>query len=189
MDVKYIVSEWERTKQGIRDLIGLGVWGKGMIDDLKKMSDNLEDAEHLIRKYDSDGYVSFQHTSQAHKYQQLFNDFKELETCTGQVGAIVDDVIDQRFYEDMDGFVESIQQLQIENFKTKNRIGAMQSISVPNDYGPNETFEFPKEEISLSDLFSGDTFYADQIKMEYEQLKAMNPDQEFSFEEDRKSVV
>ncbi|TVZ81249.1 hypothetical protein FB379_11748 [Aeribacillus composti] len=29
---RYIPSEWEKTKKGIGDLIGLGVWGKGMID-------------------------------------------------------------------------------------------------------------------------------------------------------------
>ncbi|MED0717549.1 MULTISPECIES: hypothetical protein [Aeribacillus] len=32
VDVKYIPSEWEKTKKGIGDLICLGVWGKGMID-------------------------------------------------------------------------------------------------------------------------------------------------------------
>ncbi|MGG3898150.1 hypothetical protein [Aeribacillus composti] len=35
MDVKYIPSEWEKTKKGIGDLVGLGVWGKGMIDTQK----------------------------------------------------------------------------------------------------------------------------------------------------------
>src|SRR5690625_7068331 len=98
-----------------------------MIYDLKKITNNFEYAESLVRKYDSDGYVPFHHTSQEHKYQQLFNDFNQLETYTGQVGAIVDDVIDQRFYEDIDSFVESIQQLQIDNFTTKNRIGATQT--------------------------------------------------------------
>ncbi|REJ26719.1 MAG: hypothetical protein C6W54_00560 [Bacillaceae bacterium] len=32
VNVKYIPSEWEKTKKGIGDLVGLGVWGKGMID-------------------------------------------------------------------------------------------------------------------------------------------------------------
>jgi len=179
MDVKYIVSDWEKTKQGIGDLIGLGVWGKGMIDDLKKMSNNLEDAESLIRKYDSDGYVSFQHTSQESKYQQLFNDFKEMHTFTGQVGAIVDDVIDQRFYEDIDAFIESIRNLQIEDYKTTNRIGA--TIKINTDYAPSG--EVPKQEITLNDLFAGDNFYAGQIKLEYDQIKEMNPDQDFSLED------
>src|SRR5690625_2248256 len=179
MDVKYIVSDWEKTKQGIGDLIGLGVWGKGMIDDLKKMSNNLEDAESLIRKYDSDGYVSFQHTSQESKYQQLFNDFKEMHRFTGQVGAIVDDVIDQRFYEDIDAFIESIRNLQIEDYKTTNRIGA--TININTDYAPSG--EVPKQEITLNDLFAGDNFYAGQIKLEYDQIKEMNPDQDFSLED------
>src|SRR5699024_7305949 len=64
-----------------------------------------------------------------------------------------------------------------------NRIGATQTYNVPNDYGPNETIELEKDEITLNDLFTGDTFYADQIKKEYEQLKEMYPDQEFSLED------
>ena len=54
MDVKYIPSDWEKMKDGIGDLIGLGRWGKGMIDELKDLSDILEDAESDIAKYDVD---------------------------------------------------------------------------------------------------------------------------------------
>src|SRR5690625_4146565 len=102
-----------------------------------------------------------------------------MHTFTGQVGAIVDDVIDQRFYEDIDAFIESIRNLQIEDYKTTNRIGA--TIKINTDYAP--TGEVPKQEITLNDLFAGDNFYAGQIKLEYDQIKEMNADQDFSLED------
>ena len=105
MDVKYIPSDWEKMKDGIGDLIGLGRWGKGMIDELKDLSDILEDAESDIAKYDVDGAITFQHTSQKSKYQGLFEDFDVLHNFSGKVGDIVDRTIDQPFYEDMDAFV------------------------------------------------------------------------------------
>jgi hypothetical protein len=40
MDVKYVPADWEKMKTGIGNLIGLGVYGKGMIDDLKDISAN-----------------------------------------------------------------------------------------------------------------------------------------------------
>ena len=64
MYVKYVHASSGKMRDGIGDLIGLGRWGKGMIDDLKDLSDNLEDAESDIGNYDSDGVISFHHTSQ-----------------------------------------------------------------------------------------------------------------------------
>ncbi|WP_242694842.1 hypothetical protein [Pseudogracilibacillus auburnensis] len=180
MDVNYITSDWEKAKQSVGSLIGNG-WGRGMFDDLRKLTNNLEDVESLIRKYDSDGYISFHHTSQEKKYQQLFNDYQELHRFTKQVGGIVDDVIDQRFYEDMDAFVEAMRNLRIEEYTTENRIDA--TTIIHTHHAPGGSVELPKDEITLNDLFDGDNFYANQIKLEYKQVKEMNPDQEFSLED------
>ena len=57
-------------------------------------------------------------------------------------------MIDERFYKDMDKFVEAIRDLKIEEFKTTNRIGAMQKINT--DFAPSG--EIPKLEITLDDL-------------------------------------
>ena len=78
-----------------------------MIDELKDLSDILEDAESDIAKYDVDGAIAFQNTSQKSKYQGLFEDFDILHNFSGKVGDIVDRTIDQPFYEDMDAFVAS----------------------------------------------------------------------------------
>jgi predicted ribonuclease toxin of YeeF-YezG toxin-antitoxin module len=180
MDVKYIPSDWQRMKDGIGDLIGLGRWGKGMIDELKDLSDNLEDAESDIAKYDSDGVISFRHTSLKGKYQALFEDFQVLHRFSGKVGDIVDRTIDQPFYENMDAFVAAMQEASISNYTTKNRIGATETQYVYGGYGPAQALTVPKTEVSLDDIFSGDTFYGKQMQLEYEAWKKLNPDQDFT---------
>lgn len=189
MDVKYIPSDWDKMKDGIGDLIGLGRWGKGMIDTLKDLSDNLEDAESDIANYDSDGVISFHHTSQKSRYQGLFEDFKVLHSFTGKVGDIVDRTIDQPFYEDMDAFVEAMRDLTISNYTTTNRVGATEIQYVYAGYGPAQSFEVPKTEVSLDDLFSGDNYYANQMKLEYDAWKELNPDQEFSQENYQQAIL
>ena len=189
MDVKYIPSDWEKMKDGIGDLIGLGRWGKGMIDTLKDLSDNLEDAESDIANYDSDRVITFHHTSQKGKYQGLFEDFEILHSFTGKVGDIVDRTIDQPFYEDMDAFVEAMRVLTISNYTTTNRVGVTETQYVYAGYGPAQSFEVPKTEVSLDDLFSGDNYYSSQMKLEYDTWKELNPDQEFSQEEYQQAVL
>ncbi|TWD92476.1 putative ribonuclease toxin of YeeF-YezG toxin-antitoxin module [Neobacillus bataviensis] len=189
MDVKYIPSDWEKMKDGIGDLIGLGRWGKGLIDNLIDLNDNLEDAEGDIAKYDSDGVISFHHTSQKSKYQGLFEDFEVLHSFAGKVGDIVDRAIDQPFYKDMDAFVEAMRDLTISNYTTKNRIGATETQFVYGVYGASQSLEVPKTEISIDDLFSGDNFYAGQMKLEYGAWKELNPEQDFSQEEYRQAAL
>lgn len=189
MDVKYIPSDWEKMKDGIGDLIGLGRWGKGLIDNLIDLNDNLEDAEGDIAKYDSDGVISFHHTSQKSKYQGLFEDFEVLHSFAGKVGDIVDRAIDQPFYKDMDAFVEAMRDLTISNYTTKNRIGATETQFVYEGYGASQSLEVPKTEISIDDLFSGDNFYAGQMKLEYGAWKELNPEQDFSQEEYRQAAL
>ena len=189
MDVKYIPSDWEKMKDGIGDLIGLGRWGKGMIDELKDLSDILEDAESDIAKYDVDGAIAFQNTSQKSKYQGLFEDFDILHNFSGKVGDIVDRTIDQPFYEDMDVFVQSMRDVSISNYTTTNRIGATEIVQSYAGYGVPQQFEIDKAEVSLDDLLSGDTFYGEQMKLEYEAWKELNPDQDFSQKEYQQAIV
>jgi hypothetical protein len=186
MDVKYVPADWEKMKSGIGNLIGSGVYGKVMIDDLKDISSNLEDAESAVAKYDSDGVISFKHTDKAKTYQNLFEDFKALHRFTGKVGDIVDRTIDQPFYEDIDAFVAEVQQLSISNYKTKNRIDVTNIVHLPGSY---ESMEVLKTEVGLDDLFSGDSFYAEQMKLEYEAWKQLNTDQDISKEDYQLAIL
>ncbi|MFB6468870.1 HNH/ENDO VII family nuclease [Cytobacillus sp. Hz8] len=189
MDVKYIPSDWEKMRKGISDhILGIG-FGKGMIDHLKDLNEILEDAEADIAKYDSDGVISFQHTSQKGKYEELEKDFDILHSFSGIVGEIVDRTIDEPFYQDMDAFVEAIRNIDPMKYKTKNRIGATEIKTIYEGYGTTRTIEVPKTKVSLEDLFSGDNFYGEKMKLEYEEWKQINPDQDFSQKEYQRAVL
>ncbi|MBC6309287.1 hypothetical protein HCJ66_06935, partial [Listeria sp. FSL L7-1582] len=62
MDVEYKESKWDKSENALGTLVGLGVWGKGVIDQLKKVNSNFEDIQNDIRKDDSDGVISFSFT-------------------------------------------------------------------------------------------------------------------------------
>lgn len=188
MDVKYIPSDWKQMKSSIGDLIGLGRWGKGMIDDLKDISRNFQDARSDIKRYDSDGVVHFSHIDQEKSYQKLFEDLKVMHNFTGKVGDIVERTIDQPFYEDIDAFVEAMQQATISNYTTKNRLGIEEEKKY-HVQGMTYTTREVKAEVSLDDLLAGDNFYATQMKIEYDMWKAEHPDQDFSYEEYRMAAV
>ena len=170
MDVKYIPADWEKMRSGLNSLIGKG-FGKGMIDELKDISSNFEEAESHISKYDSDGVISYTHTDQKKAFQGLLEDFEVLYRFTGKVGDIVDRTIDQPFYEDIDAFVTEVRELSISNYKTKNRIGVTDIVYLPESYG---SIEVAKKEVGLDDVFSGDSFYGKQMALEYEAWKDLN---------------
>jgi hypothetical protein len=188
MDVKYIPSDWENTRSGIGNLIGLGAVGKGMIGSLKDISENLEDAQSAIAKYDVDGAISFSHTGHKGVYQGIYKDFKVLHDFAGKVGDIVDRTIDEPFYKDIDAFATAMRDLSITDVKTKNRIGAKETVVIPGEYGSN-TMEVAKAEVSLEDLFSGSNAYAKQMKEEYDNWKLQNPDQELTEKDYEQTVL
>lgn len=188
MDVKYRSSQWEKTRDSLRNLIGLGAWGKGMIDTMKDITDNLDEASEKVAKYDSDGVVSFSYTSDKNKYQRLYEDFKVLEDYSGSVGDIVEDKIDQPFYEDIDAFVQKVRDSSISNYTTKNHIGATETIPI-SYYGSYQEYTTEKKEITMDDILSGDNYYADQIKASFEEWKVQNPDEDISYEDYRTAAV
>jgi predicted ribonuclease toxin of YeeF-YezG toxin-antitoxin module len=178
MDVNYLSSDWEKMRSSTKSLIGYGIYGKGIFEHLKKLNKVLEEAEEDIAKYDVDGAISFSHTSQESTYQMLFEKFEILNHFTGKVGDLVDRTIDQPFYEDMDAFVSAMEEATISNYTTTNRIGATEMQTV--GYEPVTVVEVPKTTVSLDDLLSGGNFYSNQMQLEYEEWKKVNPDQDLS---------
>ncbi|MEN1967630.1 hypothetical protein WMZ97_06065 [Lentibacillus sp. N15] len=86
-------------------------------------------------------------------------------------------------------FVEVTRDATISDYTTDNRIGATEEKVIYQEYGIQQTQEVPKTEVSLDDLFSGDNFYADQIKTEYEAWKVENPDEDLSQEDYQQAAV
>ncbi|ASB90511.1 hypothetical protein [Bacillus sonorensis] len=62
MDVKYSPEAWQGMKDGLDTLTG-GKFGGGAKSSLLKLDDLLEDIESKIDDKDSDGSISFSHTS------------------------------------------------------------------------------------------------------------------------------
>ena len=89
----------------------------------------------------------------------------------------------------MDTFVEAVRDVSIANYTTKNRIGATDIVTAYAGYGPAVTTEITKSEISLEDIFNGDSLYSEQIAFQYEAWKAENPDADISQEEFQQAAI
>ncbi|WP_439444297.1 TNT domain-containing protein [Listeria aquatica] len=188
-DVHYQEDDFEKAEKSIGNLIGKGAWGKGAIDSLKDVSKNLEEVEKDIARLDADGAISFSHTDNKHKLQELYEDFEVLHDFAGEAGNLVEDTIDQPFYEALDEFVEGMRDLDASKFTTKNRIGATKTVTTYANSYTQEQIEVPKKEVSLDDLFSGDNYYADQMKLQYKEWKRQNKDQDVSQKEFRSAML
>ncbi|WP_240310375.1 HNH endonuclease [Listeria goaensis] len=182
-DIHYQEDDFEKAGKSIGSLIGKGAWGKGTIDHLKKVSKNLEEAEDDIARYDTDGVISFHHTSQTTKYQEIFEDFDVLYRFSDQIGDIVNNTIDHPFYEKLDDFVAGMRDLDATTFTTENRIGATTTTTQFENSYTQKQVEVPKSKVSLEDLFSGDTFYADQMKLQYDAWKQTNKGEDVSHQD------
>lgn len=190
MDVKYKESEWDKSEDALGTLIGLSVWGKGVIDQLKIINANFEDAQNDIRKDDSDGVISFSFTDKESKYQKMFEKMEVLHSYADNAGNMVERVIDEPFYKDIDKFVEKMESLSIEEYETKNTIGATQIISTgAYNYGMSPTTaEVKKDKINLKDIMAGDNFFADNLKAQFAEYSKQNPDQKFTYDQYQSAV-
>ncbi|WP_260450142.1 HNH/ENDO VII family nuclease [Listeria booriae] len=189
MDVKYKEGEWERSEKALQSLIGLG-WGKGVTDYLKKINKNFEDAQHDIQKDDSDGVISFSFTDKENNYQKIFEKMETLHDYASNAGRLVERVIDEPFYKDIDKFVEKMESLSIDNYETKNTIGATQIISTgAYNYGMGPaTTEVKKDKIHLKDIMAGDNFFADNLKAQFAEYSKQNPEQKFTYDQYQSAV-
>ncbi|MBC1779021.1 pre-toxin TG domain-containing protein [Listeria booriae] len=192
MDVKYKENEWNKSKDALKGLINSGWFsGKGVTDYLKDINRNFEDAQNDIRKDDPDGAISFSFTDKESSYQKMFEKMETLQDYAGEAGRLVERVIDEPFYKDIDKFVEKMEALSIEDYETKNTIGATTTITTNYGYGYGgapQTTTVPKDKINLSDIMAGDNFFADNLKAQFAEYSKQNPDQEFTYEQYQSAV-
>ncbi|MBC2172845.1 pre-toxin TG domain-containing protein [Listeria booriae] len=192
MDVKYKENEWNKSKDALKGLINSGWFsGKGVTDYLKDINRNFEDAQNDIRKDDPDGAISFSFTDKESSYQKMFEKMETLQDYAGEAGRLVERVIDEPFYKDIDKFVEKMEALSIEDYETNNTIGATTTITTSYGYGYGgapQTTTVPKDKINLSDIMAGDNFFADNLKAQFAEYSKQNPDQEFTYEQYQSAV-
>ena len=185
-DVKYRPDEWEKAQKALEELLDSGWFTSGIEDYIKDIHENMEEAGDDIRKLDSDGVISFSYEDTTGKFRKLLQDFGVLKDFTDKVGDTVDRVIDQPFYKEMDAFATAMRNLSIENYTTKNTIGATEvKVTYTGGYGPDayKTTEFKKDKINMMDILNGNNFFAEKMKVDYERFKQENPDEDFSFKD------
>ena len=188
-DVKYRPDEWEKAKKALKELSESSGWINpqnkilGYIEDIHE---NMEEAGNDIRNLDSDGVISFNYEDTTGKFRELLEDFGVLQDFTDKVGDAVDRAIDQPFYKDMDAFATAMRDLSIENYTTKNTIGATEvKVTYTGGYGPDayKTTEREKDTINMIDILNGNNFFAAKMKVDYDKFKQEHPDEKFSFED------
>ncbi|MBC6129368.1 hypothetical protein HCA00_11180 [Listeria booriae] len=113
-----------------------------------------------------------------------------LHDYASDAGSMVERVIDEPFYKDIDKFAEKMRDLSIEDYETKNTIGATTIVSTgAYGYGYGQTTtEVPKDSIKLSDIMAGDNFFAINLKAQFAEYSKQNPDQEFTYEQYQSAV-
>ncbi|SDC36127.1 hypothetical protein SAMN05421663_102189 [Terribacillus halophilus] len=168
MDVKYHADQWKKVESSIKELTQSGMLqsGHGIFSSLEDISENMEKAQDKIAKYDSDGVISFSHTNNKSKYRALNEDYAVLQEYGKKVGDLIEEKMDQPFYEDMDEFVMTMRDATISNYTTTNRIGAKDSREYKDETGTH-TFELDKKEVNINDLFNSDTHYMKKMMQEY----------------------
>ena len=189
-DVKYRPDEWERAKKALEELSESSGWPfnskNKIIGYIEDIHENMEEAGNDIRKLDSDGVISFNYEDTTGKFRELLEDFAVLQDFTDKVGDVVNRAIDQSFYKDMDAFATAMRNLSIENYTTKNTIGATEvKVTYTGGYGAHayKTTERKKDTINMIDILNGNNFYAAKIKVDYDRFKQEHPDEKFSFED------
>lgn len=169
--VKTSTEGWDKMKSGLGNLIGSGVWGKGVIDDLKEINKHMENAEEKIQEKDTDGVISFSHTSKKSKYTDLFEKLEVLHSYSGKAHGLVEEHIDDPFYKAIDGYVEAMEQLSINDYSTDNTIGTTEVVMTSIDGYTFDTQTKKKDKITADDLFADDTILGKQMKKDFNEFK------------------
>ena len=188
-DVKYRPDEWEKAKKALEELSESSGWVNSknkIVGYIEDIHENMEEAGNDIRNLDSDGVISFNYEDTTGKFRELLEDFGVLQDFTDKVGDAVDRAIDQPFYKDMDAFAIAMRDLSIENYTTKNTIGATEvKVTYTGGYGPDayKTTERKKDTINMIDILNGNNFYAAKMKVDFDRFKQEHPDEKFSFED------
>ncbi|WKB76416.1 hypothetical protein QYM22_18875 [Bacillus glycinifermentans] len=186
MDVKYSPEDWQGMKDGLDTLTG-GKYGGGAKSGLLQLNDLLEDIESKINDKDSDGSISFSHSSQKSKIDELFSDYQKLSDFCLKAGTLVEDHIDNPFYKKLDAFADKMEGMSIHNYKTKNRIGSKETTYV--GYGMNKTaVQQDKEEITVNDIFKDAAAFDHVLSEEYKAFKEQNPDIDLNYEDYSKAI-
>ena len=192
-DVELHSSTWRTMKQALTGLtenatisssgygnypnIQAGAYGTGTastgfakrVEDLVKIS---EQVQRLIAEKDTDGAVSYSYHDDTSTGQTLQSKLSTLERYAGNIPTYIKDKIDRPFYEAMDKVGAKLEALNIQQYKTTNKVGYKRIESVTDPYGhPVGTKEVVPSEIGIDELYKVDSPYRTALQKSYEEFK------------------
>ena len=192
-DVELHSTTWKTMKQAITGLTEnstisssgygnytnaqAGAYGTGTastgfakrVEELVKIS---EKVQRLIAEKDTDGAVSYSYHDDTSTAQTLQSKLSTLERYAGNVPTYIKDKIDRPFYEAMDKVGAKLEALNIQQYKTTNKVGYKRIESVTDPYGhPVGTKEVVPAEIGIDELYKVDSPYRTALQKSYEELK------------------
>ncbi|MCY7061791.1 HNH endonuclease [Streptococcus oralis] len=139
------------------------------MEDLVKIS---EKVQKLIKEKDTDGVVSYTYHDETSTAQTLQAKLSTLERYAENVNTYINKKIDRPFYEAMDKVGAKLEALNIQKYKTTNKIGYKRIESVKDSYGhPVGTKEVTPPEIGIDELYKVDSPYKASLKKSYEKYK------------------
>ena len=139
------------------------------VEELVKIS---EKVQRLIAEKDTDGAVSYSYHDDTSTGQTLQSKLSTLERYAGNVPTYIKDKIDRPFYEAMDKVGARLEALNIQQYKTTNKIGYKRIESVTDPYGhPVGTKEVVPTEIGIDELYKVDSPYRTALQKSYEEFK------------------
>ena len=192
-DVELHSSTWRTMKQALTGLtenatisssgygnypnIQAGAYGTGTastgfakrVEDLVKIS---EQVQRLIAEKDTDGAVSYSYHDDTSTGQTLQSKLSTLERYAGNIPTYIKDKIDRPFYEAMDKVGAKLEALNIQQYKTTNKVGYKRIESMTDPYGhPVGTKEVVPAEIGIDELYKVDSPYRTALQKSYEEFK------------------
>ena len=192
-DVELHSSTWKRMKQAITGLTenvtvsssGYGNYTNAQagpystgtastgfakrVEDLVKIS---EKVQQMIKERDTDGVVSYTYHDETSTAQTLQSKLSTLERYAENVNNYIKNKIDQPFYEAMDKVGAKLEALNIQQYKTTNKVGYKRIESVTDPYGhPVGTKEVVPPEIGVDELYKVDSPYKVTLQTSYEEFK------------------
>ncbi|QTR76924.1 DNA/RNA non-specific endonuclease [Bacillus cytotoxicus] len=184
MDVHYRSKHWQQMKDGINEIT------KDAITNLRQADELLEDIQERIQDLDSDRCIDFYHRKQEKKINTLLEDYTTLQNYCDKAGQVVYEHIDEPFYKKMDEFAQTMRDISIRDFQTKNRIGATTTTTLPSShaYGVPQTITTKKEKITVDDIFKDSLAFDHVLRAQYKEVKKQNPDAKLNYKEYRQLV-
>lgn len=206
-DVELHSSTWKRMKQAITGLTenvtvsssgygnytnaqagpySTGATSTGFAKRVEELVKISEKVQQLIKEKDTDGAVSYSYHDETSTAQTLQSKLSTLERYAENVNNYIKNKIDQPFYEAMDKVGAKLEALNIQQYKTTNKVGYKRIESVTDPYGhPVGTKEVVPPEIGVDELYKVDSPYKVTLQTSYEEFKKSKDYKDYKLTQDQ----